>query len=391
MSDGRPAYCSRSAGCGDTAQDHALNTTLERILDHSKGSKESRWTKMASTKLTAQEVIVFDSSTFIEEAGLTSRGASALKHYLYHRGTQLVVPESAVEEYGRNLIKKAMGKIATIKNDLEWLGRVCNRVSGWNAPTEEQINEHAKSLAKADHLKAIVLPETEALRERAAARNQAERPPSHRRPGLVDCKIWEQCLELLNNHDVVFVAKDGDFRSGRNQVEAKLHPQLRAEAAESAGEGRKLRFHTKMESLLSELKREIPPIPTEQVIAFIYEAIAEDVQELESSSGYRPKRVGQVSQTFLTTNRADTIEVRLEMEDQWENPKDGKTTDFHVSGSCHYQLAERRLRDLKVSVITRLITDPDGSIRTAKGHYLNLEPIFLWGPPPIQPEPEILG
>ena len=61
---------------------------------------------MASTKLTADEVIVFDSSTFIEEAGLTSQGASALKHYLRHRGTQLVVPKAAMEEYERNLIKK---------------------------------------------------------------------------------------------------------------------------------------------------------------------------------------------------------------------------------------------------------------------------------------------
>ena len=342
------------------------------------------------TKLTADEVVVFDSSTFIEEAGLTSRGASALKHYLYHRGTQLVVPKVAALEYERNLVKKATGKTTRIKDDMKWLARVCGNVSAWNAPTEEEIHERAKTLARAENLRAIVLPETDALRARAESRNQAERPPSHRRSGLEDCMIWEQCLELLKNHDVMFVAKDEDFRSGRNQQDGKLHPQLQAEADESAGKGRTLTFHTKMESLLSELKQEIPPIPTEQVIAFVYGAIAEDVEGLESSSGYRPRRVGRVSQTFLTTDQADTIEVRLEMDDQWENPKDGKTTDFHVSGSCHYHLEERRLRDLKVSVITRLITDADGSVRTAKGHYVNAEPIFFGGAPPIQPEPSIL-
>ena len=43
------------------------------------------------TKVIADEVLVLDSSTFIKEVGLTKEGASALKHYLFHRGTQLVV------------------------------------------------------------------------------------------------------------------------------------------------------------------------------------------------------------------------------------------------------------------------------------------------------------
>ena len=168
---------------------------------------------MASTKLTAKEVLVFDSSTFVEEAGLTSRGASALKHYLSHRRMQLVVPEAALKEYERNLVKKVLGRIGRIEEDLEWLARVCSKLNGWTAPTEDEIRERAKTLAEATHLKGIVLPETEALRNRAIARNKLERAPSHRRASLGDCKIWEQCLELLQHHDVVLVAKDEDFRS----------------------------------------------------------------------------------------------------------------------------------------------------------------------------------
>ena len=40
-------------------------------------------------------MLVLDSSTFIREIGLTSTKGSALKHYLYCRGTQLVVPQAA--------------------------------------------------------------------------------------------------------------------------------------------------------------------------------------------------------------------------------------------------------------------------------------------------------
>ena len=38
--------------------------------------------------VTADEVLVLDSSTFVSETGLTSRGGSALKHYLYLRRMQ---------------------------------------------------------------------------------------------------------------------------------------------------------------------------------------------------------------------------------------------------------------------------------------------------------------
>ena len=263
---------------------------------------------IASTKVTGNEVLVFDSSTFIEEAGLTSRGASALKHYLRHRGMQLVVPEAALKEYERSLVTRIAGKIQGIKRDLEWLGRVCKEPSGWNAPTEGEIKERAKTLAKAAHLKAIIQPETETLRKRANARNQVQRPPSHRQASLADCKIWEQCLELLEHHDVVFVARDGDFRSGWNPKEEKLHAQLQAEA-DAVGAGRTLTFHCKMESLLEELKHEIPSIPKEEILNYVYEASAADIETLEANGGYRANR-GATSnntsspQTKLTSSKS---------------------------------------------------------------------------------------
>ena len=78
------------------------------------------------TEVRAEEVLVLDSSTFIQEAGLTSRGASALKHYLYHRGTRLIVPEVVAEEYERKLIERAIGKKRKLKRI--WYG--------WDASSE---------------------------------------------------------------------------------------------------------------------------------------------------------------------------------------------------------------------------------------------------------------
>lgn len=342
--------------------------------------------RTGSTEVRAEEVLVLDSSTFIAEAGLTSRDASALKHYLCYRGTQLVVPKVVAEECERHLIDIAKGKKEKIEEQLVWLGRFFGEVNGWSGPNEETIEKRAKVLANAEHLRAIVLPETDIIRERAEERNRAERPPSHNRLGLSDCRIWEQCLELLKNSDVVFVSGDGDFCS--NRMRNELHPQLRAEAVE-VGAGRSLTFHPAMESLLSELRTGKPSISKEVIFDLVYGSLAE-VKELESNSGCRPTATGDVKQTLFTTDQADILEVRLEVEDKWKSPDGTKVYDFRLRGSCHYRLKDNCLRDLAVSNIKLLIPQPDGSVHAVKGSRINLKTDFYVGPPPIKPEPERL-
>ena len=252
----------------------------------------------------AEEALVLDSCTFIQEIGLTSKGASALKHYLYLQGTQLVVPKVVAEECERELTIRARGKKKAIDEQLGWLGRFFGRVNGWQGPSDDAIEQRAKVLAHAEHLGATVLPELEIIRARAEARNRAERPPSHkkkRREQLNDCRIWEQCLALLADHDVVFVSGDGDFCGHRRPQE--LHPQLRDEAKEVRA-GRRLTFHLNMESLLSELKIEIPSILKEDVFTFVYDELAADIKELESNSGCRPTATGDVKKTLFTTDQA---------------------------------------------------------------------------------------
>ena len=340
------------------------------------------------TKVVADEVLVLDSSTFIKEVGLTKEGASALKHYLFHRGMQLVIPEVIAKECECKLARKAKRMKQEVEGHLGWLARFCGQVNGWASPSNDDLEERAKAVAKGHHLGAIVLPETDTLRSRAKTRNQDQRPPSHKKPSLADCQIWEQCLELLKNHDVVLVSNDADF-CGHDSAD-ELHPQLRGEVQEVVGD-RSVTFHANIESLLSELKSEIPPIPDDKVVTFIYNTIDGVVQELESNSGCRPKAAGAVKQTRLTTDQADVIEIRLEMEDTWENADGTTTMAFHLSGSCHYHLADRQLTDLTVEDVRLLTTEPDGSVRAVKGSYVSLSAHFYaGGPPPVLPNRETM-
>lgn len=331
----------------------------------------------------ADEVLVLDSSTFIREIGLMSAKGSALKHYLYCRGTQLVVPQAAAEEYERNLASVAKEKIERIQKDLRWLAQFCDGLAGWSAPGDAVIEDRAKALATGDGLGGVLLPETDDCQARAGHRNSAERPPAHLKSGMGDCRIWEQCLDLLSDHDVVFVAEDKDFRSGRGGL--SLHPQLRAEA-EEAGRERKLIFHPEMASLLRELKSEIPPIPDDEIFAFVYDASTETIQELQANSECRPTATGTIEQTRLATEARDIIEVRLRVEDRWESP-DGETSlPFELSGSCRYHLGDRKLFDLRTEVVRLLMTDPDGSARAVKGSRVSARASFTAGAPPVLPE-----
>ena len=65
--------------------------------------------------------------------------------------------------------------------------------------------------------------------------------------------------------------------------------------------------------------------------------------------------------------------------------------EFHLSGSCHYHLADRQLTDLTVENVRLLITEPDGSVRAAKGSYVSLSAhIYAGGPPPVLPNRETM-
>ncbi len=170
--DGRGSYCGQGS--------YPLVRGLE-ILPHQREERSLAVDGAEPTEARTEEVLVLDSSTSIQEAGLTSRGASALKHYLYHRRMKLVVPQVVAEECERRLTDIVRGKKEKIEEWLKWLGRFFGEVNGWQGPNDDAIEKHAKLLANAEHLGAIVLPEPEIIRKRAEARNQAERPPSHKR------------------------------------------------------------------------------------------------------------------------------------------------------------------------------------------------------------------
>ena len=338
--------------------------------------------------VTAKEVLVLDSNIFISEIGLASKAGSALKHYLYLRGIHLVVPEVVAEECERHLITLAKGKRKNINRELQWLGRFLGGVNDWQGPDDETIAERAKALARAEHLGAVVIPETDDVRQRAALRRQFEQPPSHKKCRPSDCKIWEHCLDLLARCHVVFVSKDSDFRGHR--YPKRLHPTLQAEAVQLADD-RSLTYHPTMESLLSELKSGMGPLPDNLIFAFVYEALDSVVEELASNSGCRPKRVGQVKQTLLTTDQASVIEVRLEITDIWEGGDTAKVLDFRFSGSCHYLLEEKKLCDLSLGEVILLNELPDGSARAVQGSFVNLSGSIHLGAPLIRPEPEELS
>ena len=148
-----------------------------------------------------------------------------------------------------------------------------------------------------------------------------------------------------------------------------------------------------MESLLRDLKQEVPSIPKEKILAFVYEEVGADIEKLEANSGCRANRDGEVELHFFTTSEADIVEVRLEITDEWKHSEDGTVRDFYVRAACHYDLLKQELRELRISNLRLSTTEPDGSVRAVIGSYVNLGAITIYGggPPPIQPKQERLG
>ena len=340
-------------------------------------------------KIKAKKVLVLDSSTFISEVGLMSEDATALKHYLFNQKTKLVVPQVVIEEYERNLKNRAEGKVQSVLDNLEWLSLFFGSVNGWTRPKDDEIKARVKVLASGEAFGADVLNESPALLQRAKERVNTELPPSHRKDSLPDCRLWEQCLELLRKYDVIFVSEDQDFRGHKKPTQ--LHPKLKAEAEGVQGGGC-LTFHGDMNSLLKVLQRdEIPRLDAKKVFPFIYKSVANKVSEIQEIFGCQPEMSGTVEQKFFSTSQYDVVEVRLTVESLWRNDENDDTYKFNLSGSCQYHLADNELCNLSISRIGLNKLLPNGNLEAVLNRtYADASPTYLGGVEPIKRGPVFL-
>ncbi len=334
-------------------------------------------------KIKAKKVLVLDSSTFISEVGLMSEDATALKHYLFHQKTKLVVPQVVTEEYERNLKKRAAGKVESVIANLKWLSLFFGRINGWPQPKDDEIEVRVKVLASGEAYEAVVLNESAELLRRAKERVNAELPPSHKKDSLSDCRLWEQCLELLSKHDVIFVSEDQDFCGHKKPMQ--LHPKLKAEA-EGVQEGGCLTFHANMNSLLKVLQLdEIPRLEAKKVFPFVYESVANKMSEIQEKYGCQPEMSGTVEQKYFSTSQNDVVEVRLTVKDCWRNDENDDTFEFNLSGSCQYHLADGELCNLSISTIGLKKLLPNGNLEAVfNSVYVDASGVFSGGAEPIK-------
>ena len=194
--------------------------------------------------------LVLDSSTLLNEVGLTSKRASALKYYLFLREIGLVVLEIVAQECRDKLAKRAKGMRDRAQDQMRMLANFMGRVNGWTAPSDEAIEQRSIELSIAKHLRASVWPTSPESNRRAMERLRYERPPSHRNKKLNDCIIWEHCLDILRTKDVIFVSEDTDFR---NIGKDSIHSDLLREA--ESVPNRSFRFFHNVEPFAETLER----------------------------------------------------------------------------------------------------------------------------------------
>ena len=335
-------------------------------------------------KIKAKKVLVLDSNIFISEVGLMSRVATALKYYLPHQKTKLVVPQVVNEECERKLKEHAEKKVEDVLTNLKRLSVFLGSVNGWTPPKDDVIKAQAKALARGEAFDAFVLNESSAILQRAQERVTAKLPPSYKKDSLPDCRLWEQCLELLRKHDVIFVSEDHDFRIDKRSMQ--LHPKLKAEAEGVQGGGR-LTFHRDMNSLLKVLQRdEIPRLDSNKVFPFIYESVANKVSEILEKYGCQPEMSGTVEQKFFSTSQNDVVEVRLTVKDCWRNDENDDTFEFNLSGSCQYHIVDDELCNLSMSKIGVYKLLPNGNLEVVLDiTYLKVS-AYAGGARPIKPD-----
>ena len=323
--------------------------------------------------------LLLDSNVWIREVGLMSKRASTLRLYMLERRKRLVVPEVVQAEVAYHLTDRMRTGAAAGRKAHEQLVRILGTLSEWRIPSDEELAEHADRLARGKDVPADYVELRADTALRGAKRCLARRPPAHRATerasrGFGDCLVWEEVMNLLDDHNLCFVTNDADFfdSDGSN----KLHRVLEEEAK---GKAHVLQVERGLDAILKEFRTQFS-INTEVLLECINSRGAV-IRAAAESMGFSAKGPPEVTYDAFATENAGEVEVRfasiqpfMDTSDRGWHPE-----GLRIEGRGIYGTKTGRLEDVSMDLERLAYVDDGGNRKSVPGStvYARFDPIYL--------------
>lgn len=302
-------------------------------------------------------IVVFDTNVWKNSLYLKSSAAAAVRFYIHQQRARVGLPEIVRLEVERHLRIDVLTMRERIQTDHNRLLGLFETLKEVVLPTDAEVEKLVLKAFIHPGFDLLEVPFSERSARASFLRTIEKVPPSHKSQQFKDGVLWEDCKQLADSEEVVFVTDDRAFFEGED-VRKGLARVLKEEAAQCR---HSLRVVPSLSDLMSELRIPIAIADQDLALAVSHE-FREHVDRLLSHTGFACSRDWTVEKAMFATEDPDSLYIEFGLISECEDESSERRTRaiLRIEGDGTYHLGNRIFSNLHPRELVVSFSTPEG-------------------------------
>lgn len=303
-------------------------------------------------------IVVLDTNIWLKELALNSGAGSALRFFLKHRSARLALPEVVRLEVQNNLRRTIEEAIESVAKGNRHLLTLFGSMKEIVLPTQPEIDRLVSDVFARLGVEILDMPFSLESARSSFLKTVARVPPSDKTQEFKDGVLWANCLELLDQDDVLFATQDKAFCLNR-ELGKGLAENLLAEATPKTN---KLTLVHSITDVLNHVKIDIN-FDEQWLAGAIKQRAHTAFDALLSSGGAEVSGDSKIRYDLFITENPDVLYMTYAIEIPCADIIAAGRTNMSVvlKGSGTLRSSAPEVVDAQVAEEKLTFTNPDGS------------------------------
>lgn len=318
-------------------------------------------------------IVVFDTNVWIGNLYFRSPAAAAVHFYLQRKNATVALPEVIKLEVEAHLRQSLQQYRDTTRDGYERLLALFGRLREVVLPTHEQIEEHVSHFFERSGFVFREIEFTFETARRALGRTINKVPPSAKSQQFKDSVLWEDCLRLARDGEVLLVTSDTDFYEGQD-TKRGMAAQLREEVASLE---HPIRLLPGLPALLEEITE---PVAVDEtfLLGFIEKEMGPKIAEILNRDGWQGGERHVNAELFATENPQQAYVVFLMSAACERNGEvEPREATLTLKGECAWNPTTGEFSDLKPASLGLTFSTEEGEQTEIRHAYLYADGIVI--------------
>lgn len=302
-------------------------------------------------------IVVLDTNIWLKELALSTGVGAAFRFYMKRRAARLLVPEVVrleVQAHLRRTIAEAMEDVTRGNRQLLSLFGSMKEII---LPTQSEVNALVTGVFGCLGMEILEVPFSLESARSSFVKTIEKLPPSDKTQEFKDGVLWADCLNLLEQDDVLLVSQDKAFYLNREYGKG-LADNLREEAANKPG---KINLVHSLADVLSHL--EVPlDLDESWLLSILLASHTGATTLLERNGGEKIGRENIRYDLFATEN-PDAVYLSYSIEIPLADATDSRRSNMRMTltGNAMLHPSVPTLSGLQIAEETLSFTRSDGT------------------------------